>query len=89
MMVIKIVGSASEIYTEFDGEYICDFFPDTDALGLGTLITTDNKAKAKQFPNLEAATEFWKQRSKRVPLRPDGKPNRPLTAFSITFERVE
>jgi hypothetical protein len=82
-VVIRIVD-------EFiDCLYIKDFEPDVDALGRGHLRVTNNKGDAKQFADLEAALEFWKQQSKRLPLRPDGKPNRPLTAFTITFERTD
>jgi hypothetical protein len=47
------------------------------------VVTTPNKARARVFPSLKEALELWRQESG---LRPDGLPNRPLTAFSITFE---
>ena len=81
-IVIKIVDDLADVYIE-------DFIPDTDPFGRGEVFVTTLKQEAKQFADLEAALEFWKQQSKRMPLRPDGKPNRPLTAFSITFESVD
>jgi hypothetical protein len=82
-LIIQIVGGY------YNGLYIQEFHPDTDPLGLGEVITTPHADMAKQFADFESAIEFWKQQSKRMPLRPDGKPNRPLTAFSITFEHTD
>jgi hypothetical protein len=42
-----------------------------------------------RFADLAAAVACWKRQSTVRPLRPDGKPNRPLTAFTITFDQVE
>ena len=49
---------------------------------------TDDLAKAKRFPTFMAAMDCWKAPSTLVPMRPDGKPNRPLTAWSVTVEEV-
>lgn len=49
---------------------------------------TPDLAKAKRFPNFRAAMECWKAQSTLVPTRPDGKPNRPMTAYSVTIEYV-
>jgi hypothetical protein len=32
--------------------------------------------------------DLWQRPSTEVPLRPDGRPNRPLTAFTVEFETV-
>ena len=56
--------------------------------GRGDAVFTSKIANAQRFATFEAATEFWKQQSKTRPLRPDGKPNRPLTAFNVTIEKV-
>ena len=39
-----------------------------------------------KFADMSEAFECWKRQSTVCPLRADGKPNRPLTAFSITFD---
>lgn len=44
---------------------------------------------AMRFPSVSEAFDFWRQRSKTVPNRPDGKPNRPLTAVSVEIIKVE
>jgi hypothetical protein len=56
--------------------------------GRGKITTTTVQAEALRFDDLPAAFECWKTTSTTVPLRDDGKPNRPLTAFTITFETV-
>lgn len=81
--VILILGSALGFRSEIDGNYIEDYMPDNDPAGLGTLLVTDNIKKAKQFGVYREAWEFWKQQSRRVPFRPDGEPNRPLTAYCV------
>jgi hypothetical protein len=57
--------------------------------GLGDDRWTDDPAKAKRFVSQDEAFACWRARSKKNPTRPDGKPNRPLTAYSITIEELE
>jgi len=57
--------------------------------GMGDERWTDDVTKAKTFPTFADAMECWKAESSIRPVRPDGRPNRPLTAFSITVEKVE
>ena len=56
--------------------------------GQGEAVFTAKLEKAKRFPSLEAALEFWKQQSATRPYRRDGMPNRPLTAFNVTVQKV-
>lgn len=56
--------------------------------GRGEARFTGDKNKALRFSS-ENAFECWRLASKRRPFRPDGKPNRPLTAFSATFPTFE
>lgn len=51
--------------------------------GRGQASLTKYKDRAKRFESKEAAFEYWRQVSKRQPKRDDGKPNRPLTAYTI------
>lgn len=60
---------------------------DFDTIG-GDLIFTSNRANAMRFAGLAEGLTFWKTTSRGLPFRPDGQPNRPLTAFSVTFEQV-
>lgn len=65
--------------------YVREFDPDANE-GRGHVGLTGDPKKAKTFGSQREAWEFWRQQSKVRPLRPDGKPNRPLTAFSIAIE---
>lgn len=63
---------------------------DPDALGgRGDDRWTDDLALAKRFASHDAAFECWRAQSKKVPWRPDGRPNRPMTAYSVTIEEVK
>jgi hypothetical protein len=41
------------------------------------------------FATAAAATECYRAVPHNRPLRPDGKPNRPLTMFSVAFWKTE
>jgi len=51
-----------------------------------SLWTTDTNA-ALSCPTMRDALELWQSVLPSDPVRSDGKPNRPLTAFSISFEQ--
>jgi hypothetical protein len=62
---------------------------DVDAFdGWGDALFTADINRAMRFADLGAAFTAWKTQSTVRPLRADGEPNRPLTAFSITFEEA-
>lgn len=69
-------------------QYLSLFDPDGNR-GRGLIRTTPDRAKAHRFADLEEALKTWKTTSSLVPRRDDGEPNRPLTAYSVTFETVE
>jgi hypothetical protein len=63
---------------------------DPDARGgFGDDGWTDDIAKAKRFATFSDAVECWKRQSTVRPIRDDGKPNRPLTAFSVYPQEVD
>lgn len=82
MKVIKVVGFVSGGPSAYDGQYLEAFDPDWGA-GLGRVWTTLDPARAMRFESLAKALEYWKQQSRVRPTRPDGKPNRPLTALTV------
>lgn len=49
------------------------------------LITTPDIDQAYRFKDSTAALRVYREIKKSDPLRPDGKPNRPLTAFHINL----
>jgi hypothetical protein len=57
-------------------------------LETGDIVATDKLELAMKFDSMAAVMEAWKTQSTLVPRRPDGKPNRPLTAMSISPKKV-
>lgn len=57
--------------------------------GRGDATFTPDVAKAMKFDSISDAVECWKRQSKKRPLRSDGEPNRPLTAFNVTPEQIK
>lgn len=91
-IVIKIICAEAGFHGPWEDQYLKAFDPyggDQRArlLGIGALETTADIEQAKQFTDVLEAGEFWKQQSPTVPLRSDGRPNRPLTAFTVSMER--
>lgn len=84
---MKIVAAADGGYTPIAGHYLASFDPDAHN-GRGEIKTTREIAFALIFHDETDAFEFWKQQPSARPLRPDGKPNRPLTAYSVEFVKV-
>ena len=66
---------------------IVDADPDAED-GRGVVTWTDDLATARKFASPFLAIEFWKQQSTVRPTREDGKPNRPLTAFTVVLEQL-
>jgi hypothetical protein len=69
-----------------DGAWLVECNVDA-AGGRGTVRATHERARAKRFADAGEAMAYWKRQSKVRPLRPDGKPNRPLTAYTIEVLR--
>lgn len=85
--VIQIIESRIGEPTEHDGRYLVEYVPASqDARGHygpdGVLRTTEKLGEAKRFKNAGEAFDCW-QLAKG--LRPDGLPNRPLTAWTVNI----
>lgn len=89
MTIIKIIADAAGLPTRHAGMYVRAYTPDTDEHGLGELVTTPYRADALRFADMSEALAFWKQQSVRCPWRDDGKANRPLTAYTVLFDKEE
>ena len=83
---ILILGLVSpHLGEDHAGEYVTEYVPASmDERGRyrddGFVKTTFDKALARKFPDHISAWEFWMQANGR---RPDGKPNRPMTAYTV------
>lgn len=68
------------------GEVISAWLKDFDfdaGGGAGFLTATPNRDEAKVFEDVAALHAYYTTQSTVLPLRPDGKPNRPLSGFTI------
>jgi hypothetical protein len=89
--VIKIEwlsGIVIESSSVPDGTYVQDYNPDACA-GYGELVATSDIQKAMRFESAGDALEFYRQQSKVRPFRPDGRPNRPLMAYTVSIENID
>lgn len=88
MPTIKIIGLFNGEASEYDGKYLVDYDPTPriDAQGeFVHLIVTEDRAQARQFRSNTHAVAFYRAVSLKGP-RPDGEPNRPLTAYHVEIE---
>ena len=69
------------------GNYLKTYDPEAHD-GRGSAIFTPHVSEALKFDSAVDALECWRTQSKKRPLRDDGKPKRPLTAFNMTPERI-
>jgi hypothetical protein len=87
---IKIIGLNTGQPTEFDGKWLVEYDPKRqgfDSQGrpmIAHIKVTDDPKKAMSFNNLEDALRLWLRADG---IREDGRPNRPLTAFTCDFTR--
>ena len=93
MYVIQLIGLVNGLATKFDGEYLKEYdpmrpgkYPDGRDMYF-LLVTTPDRSEAKKFDTAVAVHVEWTRSSGRT--RPDGKDDRPLTAFTISPERVD
>jgi hypothetical protein len=54
--------------------------------GRGEAIWTADKDQAMKFESQAIAMQLWLVVPRARPVRADGRPNKPLTAFSVTIE---
>lgn len=67
--------------------YLTAFDPDAFD-GRGYVNASANMRRALRFKSFGDAFECWKMQSDAVPLRDDGEPNRPLTAYTVQIARI-
>jgi hypothetical protein len=65
--------------------YLKSYDPEAHA-GRGNAEFTDDADKAMTFPDRRGALACYQQVPKNHPVRDDGKPNSPLTAYTIVID---
>jgi hypothetical protein len=85
---IKVLGLGSRLLDT--PQWVVSYDPDAGRTEYptGDLLTDEDPAKAKRFQSKAEAIKFTRQQSKNVPYRPDGYPNRPLTAFTVEITEI-
>ena len=71
-----------------EGKYLRFYDPDA-AEGIGLVITTSDPDLAIKFGAAMDAMDEWKRQSTVQPLRLDGKPNRPMSAWTVQVKKHE
>jgi hypothetical protein len=91
MHIIRVLSAATQPLYVKDGDV--DYIPSSIRgqhlkayTTTGCLFTTANINEAKKFADAAAASEFYLRQSTVLPLRPDGRPNRPFTAYTVSVE---
>lgn len=86
-VVIKVNHVFDDRIADTVGKYVVWFDPNKPTEPLGGF--SSDIAKAKRFEDHGEALEFWRQqRTINGGYRPDGKPDRPLTAFGVELVNV-
>jgi hypothetical protein len=70
---------------DINGCYLAAYDPDGHE-GLGHAVWTPKLEEALMFPSQADAIALTQKQSTKVPLRGDGLPNKPLTAFNLFVE---
>lgn len=81
--VLRVLGLADGRSTRYAGMYLRDWRVDPRRPGIAMLTVTDDPATARVFPDVMSAIDYWRAVSPIYPVRPDGQPNRPLTAYAM------
>jgi hypothetical protein len=56
--------------------------------GWGSIELTNDFGRAMRFESNKTALRFWRTQPRSRPLRPDGKPNRPLTMYTVEITEL-
>ena len=87
MKRILVIGIAGREQFVGDVRYLQSY--DVDAAGgRGVVKLTTDRKRAMLFSSHETAWAAWSMQSSVQPLRDDGKPNRPLTAYNVIIEEA-
>lgn len=90
MYVIRIHALEGAVYqgeTLIPGCFVKSYKPE-DYEGGGKATFTTSLEFALKFPSFMEAYHFYRSIPTNRPVRPDGEPNRPLTAFTVEIVHV-
>lgn len=91
MYGIKLIGLGSGNML-VEPEWVTKFDPDIHEIGkpypTGMVESSIHAKEAMRFETFEAAHALWNTQSETVPYRPDGRPNKPMTAFTVEIVKL-
>lgn len=91
MYGIKLLGLGSGRLLP-EPKWVVSFDPNIHKKGkpypTGWVESSVDPLKAKRFKTQVEAWGLWNTQSESVPLRPDGKPNKPMTAYTIEITKL-
>jgi hypothetical protein len=79
---IRILGVAGESRFGLPPSWLAEFDAEAHE-GRGHVVLTDDRDMAMRFADMRAAMECYRRVPLNAPKRPDGKENRPLTAYNV------
>lgn len=79
---LKIVCVADGSATPLAGRYVRRWHPSASHPGLPMIDAVSNPAGARTFATWTEALDYWQGVNRKHPVRPDGRPNRPMTAYT-------
>lgn len=85
--VIQILCGADGRRTPHDGQFLVAYDPDTP-FGELDLTTSFDIAQARRFVDMVELHRLYSAISRAQPVRPDGKPNRPITGLTLEVVNV-
>ncbi len=88
-LAIKLVGLACGVPTDHDGRFLLEYDPTCQWKEGGQLcvhlLSTDDLGAAKRYPDLVSLHADY---SRSVGTRADGKPDRPITAYTMEIVKI-
>jgi hypothetical protein len=84
---MRCVGFANGLPCPVAGQWLKSYDPEAHD-GQGDAVFTDKIQEAWVFSSMTDALATWRAVPKARPFRPDGKPNRPLTTFTVEFSKL-
>jgi len=86
-LVVRIDGGARHLEGRYVRRYDPTWHPEGERYDGGLLMTTADRAEAREFFSVIEAMNYYRQAHGTRPW--DGKPNRPLTAWTIEIVKLE
>jgi len=85
IQMVEFVGCGPMFFSGFNGTYIKNI---EDVDDFKTWKFVDKAEDAMTFEQPHDALTFYNRQSTKTPIRPDGRQNKPLTAFTVLIKPI-